>query len=143
MLPTRASSRRTIATWISVSATSPQGSQIPLVGHLPGVSPSFVSVLNPRSDGLWTRMNSDDPQDPRARLSELVRYVGWPDQDVSSSDFYRALPHRKGGLALQDEKDLIIGMEVESGAFIRRELHPEKRNGNAFIVLSLKQIAVL
>lgn len=88
-------------------------------------------------------MDSDDPQGLRACLSELVRYVGWPDQDVSSRDFYCALPHGKGGLALQNEKDLIIGMAVEPGAFIRRELHPEKRNGDAFIVLSLKQIAML
>lgn len=88
-------------------------------------------------------MNSDDPQGPRTRLPELVRYVGWPDQDVSSRDFYRALPHCKGGLSLQDEKDLIIGVAVEPGAFIRRELHPEKRNGDAFIVLPLKQIAML
>src|SRR5690348_13915968 len=88
-------------------------------------------------------MNGDDPQHLRAYLPELVRYVGWPDQDVSSSDFYRALPYCKDGLALQNDKDLIIGMEVKPGAFIRRELHPEKRNGNVFIVLSLKQIAML
>jgi hypothetical protein len=105
--------------------------------------PLSISVLDSRSDGLWTRMKSDYPQDPLASVAELVRHIGWPDHDVSSSDFYRALPQSKGGLALQDHKDLCIGVEVESRAFIRGELHPEKRNGNASIGPSLKQVAIL
>ena len=95
----------------------------------------LVSVLNARSDGLWTRMNCDDLQVLLASLAELVRHIGWPDHDVSSSDFYRAFSQGKRGVPLQNNEYLIIRMEVQLGAFIRGELHPEKRNGNASIVL--------
>ncbi len=43
---------------------------------------------------------------PEPALLKRVRHIGWPDHDVSSSDFYHALPQRKGGLTLQDGNDL-------------------------------------
>lgn len=40
-------------------------------------------------------MKSDDPPDPRASAAERVRHIGWPDHDVSSSDFYLLSPRGK------------------------------------------------
>src|SRR5437762_10218000 len=86
-------------------------------------------------------MNVDLPQRSLAGIDELVRNASRPDHDVPVIYLYRMIPHGKGGMALQDHKDLFIGMLVQSGALTRRRLHPEKRNGNASMFSSLKQMA--
>src|SRR5947209_4964740 len=45
-------------------------------------------------------------------------------------------------MTLQYHKDLFIQMLVQAGTLTRCSLHPEKRNGNASMFPSLKQIAV-
>jgi hypothetical protein len=85
-------------------------------------------------------MNVDLPQRSLAGINELVGNAGRPDHDVPPIHFYRVTTHGKGGMALQDHEDLFIRMLVQFGTLARGSLHPEKRDGNAAMLTSLKHM---
>src|SRR5260221_11005447 len=87
-------------------------------------------------------MNGDHEQYALTGIDELVGNLGRPDQDVPPLHFWGVLPDSEGGVTLLDHKDLWIGVDMQPGTFARLRLHPEKRNGHASLLPSLKQIVI-
>src|SRR6266568_5278197 len=87
-------------------------------------------------------MNGDLLEHPLTRIDELVGNASRRDHNMPAIHFYRALTDSKGGMTLLYHKDLFIRVLAQPGTTARGSLHPEKRNGNASMFPSLKQIAV-
>src|SRR5215470_9529651 len=97
---------------------------------------------SPRPPAGWhgTGMNVDLPQHSLTRIDELVGNTSPPDHHLPAIHLDRVITHGKSSMALQDHKEHYIRMLVQSGAFTRRRLHPEKRNRDPSMFSSLKHM---
>ncbi len=70
------------------------------------------------------------PERTRAGIDEFVRRVWWNNRNLPGAGFERFFSDGKGGLALLDDKDFLVGMFMQPWAICAGYLgHPLKNPG--------------